>query len=100
VAISNPCALLDRLIQEPHENEWLEFKVNNADPHELGEYVSALAKGSLGRDDEGGCECLHSGKGNLTKNGALLCIKSMLMKLSYSTVVSLAILCPTSLRLK
>jgi ATP-dependent DNA helicase RecG len=45
VATSNPCAL--RLIQEPHENEWLEFKVNNADPHELGEYVSALANAAM-----------------------------------------------------
>lgn len=27
----------------PKECEWVEFKVNNADPQELGEYISALA---------------------------------------------------------
>ncbi|WP_426127939.1 ATP-binding protein [Pararhizobium sp. PWRC1-1] len=50
--IHNPCALLDRLIQEPNESTWLEFKVNNKDPREIGEYVSALANAAMlaGRD--------------------------------------------------
>jgi ATP-dependent DNA helicase RecG len=50
--IHNPCALLDRLIKEPNESTWLEFKVNNEDPREIGEYVSALANAAMlaGRD--------------------------------------------------
>jgi ATP-dependent DNA helicase RecG len=36
-------ALLDRLRGLPRETEWLEFKHNNADPQEIGEYLSALA---------------------------------------------------------
>ena len=36
-------ALLDRLRQEPHETEWLEFKENHYEPQVLGEYLSALA---------------------------------------------------------
>ncbi|WP_234885329.1 hypothetical protein [Rhizobium rhizogenes] len=42
--IHNPCALLDRLLQEPNESTWLEFKVNNKDPREIGEYISAHCK--------------------------------------------------------
>ncbi len=50
--IHDPCALLDRLLREPGENAWLEFKVNNADLREIGEYVSALANAAMlaGRD--------------------------------------------------
>jgi len=36
-------ALLDRLCNEPHETEWLEFKENQYEPQLLGEYLSALA---------------------------------------------------------
>jgi ATP-dependent DNA helicase RecG len=36
-------ALLDRLLREPHETEWLEFKDNNYEPQILGEYLSALS---------------------------------------------------------
>ncbi|MFT2215449.1 helix-turn-helix domain-containing protein [Rhizobium giardinii] len=45
-------ALLNRLLQEPNESAWLEFKVNNKDPREIGEYVSALANSAMlaGRD--------------------------------------------------
>ena len=35
--------LLRRLLSLPHETEWVEFKHNNADPEEIGEYLSALA---------------------------------------------------------
>lgn len=35
--------LVDRLRALPTETEWLEFKRNNADPQEIGEYLSALA---------------------------------------------------------
>ncbi|NTH16671.1 transcriptional regulator [Agrobacterium rhizogenes] len=45
--IHNPCALLDRLLQEPNESTWLEFKVNNKDPREIGEYISALANAAM-----------------------------------------------------
>lgn len=50
--IHEPCALLNRLLQEPTESAWLEFKVNNKDPREIGEYVSALANSAMlaGRD--------------------------------------------------
>lgn len=52
MAIHDPCALLTRLLQEPTETTWLEFKVNNKDPKEIGEYVSALANAAIlaGRD--------------------------------------------------
>jgi ATP-dependent DNA helicase RecG len=36
-------ALVDRLRVLPSETEWVEFKRNNADPHTIGEYLSALA---------------------------------------------------------
>ena len=36
-------ALLDRLLAEPSETEWLEFKANHVEPHVVGEYLSALA---------------------------------------------------------
>lgn len=36
-------ALVDRLQGLPRETEWLEFKHNNADAQEIGEYLSALA---------------------------------------------------------
>ncbi|WP_310352538.1 ATP-binding protein [Methylobacterium sp. BE186] len=46
----NPCALLERLLQEAGENGWLEFKHNNKDPNEIGEYISALANGAMLND--------------------------------------------------
>jgi predicted HTH transcriptional regulator len=35
--------LLETLIQLPRETEWVEFKVNNGNPEDVGEYISALA---------------------------------------------------------
>ena len=35
--------LVRELCKLPHETEWLEFKADNADPQEMGEYLSALA---------------------------------------------------------
>lgn len=35
--------LVQELIKLPRETEWVEFKVNNTDPQEIGEYMSALA---------------------------------------------------------
>ena len=49
--VHDPCALLHHLISLP-ESAWLEFKVANADPKEIGENVSALANAAMlsGRD--------------------------------------------------
>jgi ATP-dependent DNA helicase RecG len=38
--------LLKRLLAEPVETEWLEFKASYFEPQELGEYLSALANSS------------------------------------------------------
>ncbi|MGB3789004.1 MAG: RNA-binding domain-containing protein [Phormidesmis sp.] len=35
--------LVHELCKQPKEAEWIEFKVNNANPQEIGEYISALA---------------------------------------------------------
>lgn len=35
--------LINELRKLPHETEWVEFKVNQKDPDEVGEYLSALA---------------------------------------------------------
>ena len=36
-------SLVRELCKLPHETEWAEFKENNSDPQEIGEYISALA---------------------------------------------------------
>jgi len=41
--MNDDVSLLHRLLNEPRETEWLEWKHNNADPYEIGEYISALA---------------------------------------------------------
>jgi predicted HTH transcriptional regulator len=38
--------LVARLLREPREAEWLEFKRNTAEPEMIGEYISALANGA------------------------------------------------------
>jgi predicted HTH transcriptional regulator len=38
--------LVRELCKLPRETEWVEFKVNNADPQETGEHLSALANGA------------------------------------------------------
>jgi predicted HTH transcriptional regulator len=35
--------LVNELRKLPAEAEWVEFKTNNEDPHEIGENISALA---------------------------------------------------------
>jgi len=42
--------MIDILLQEPQESEWLEFKENNIQPQLLGEYLSALSNSA----------CLHN----------------------------------------
>ncbi|MCB2052357.1 MAG: putative DNA binding domain-containing protein, partial [Novosphingobium sp.] len=39
--------LVRELCRLPAETEWLEFKHNNADPQEIGEYVSALSNSAV-----------------------------------------------------
>lgn len=39
----NADALLKRLLAHPAESEWLEWKVNDCEPQEIGEYASALS---------------------------------------------------------
>lgn len=39
--------LLRDLISHPAETEWIEFKENNEDPREMGEYLSALSNSAL-----------------------------------------------------
>lgn len=36
-------SLLNELVKLSSETEWLEFKINNDDPQEIGEYISVLA---------------------------------------------------------
>ncbi len=36
-------SLLEALVHLPRETEWVEFKINNGNPEEAGEYISALA---------------------------------------------------------
>jgi predicted HTH transcriptional regulator len=36
-------SLLHELCALPRESEWVEFKVNDAEPQAIGEYISALA---------------------------------------------------------
>jgi predicted HTH transcriptional regulator len=36
-------SLVHELCKLPHETEWVEFKVNEAEPQDIGEYLSALA---------------------------------------------------------
>lgn len=38
--------LLDSLVNQPKESEWVEFKVNNSSPQEIGERLSALSNGA------------------------------------------------------
>ena len=44
---NNPAALLGRLVEEPVESDWLEFKQNNADPDMIGRWISACANAAI-----------------------------------------------------
>lgn len=41
------CKLIRKLVSLPEETEWVEFKHNNKDPGQIGEYISALANSAL-----------------------------------------------------
>jgi ATP-dependent DNA helicase RecG len=45
--VNDPRALLRRLLREPGESEWIEFKHNNADIQEIGRCVSACANAAM-----------------------------------------------------
>lgn len=47
MATNDPRALLRRLLQEPGEGEWLDFKHNNCDPGLIGRTVSACANAAM-----------------------------------------------------
>jgi ATP-dependent DNA helicase RecG len=46
--------LVRELVKLPREVEWVEFKQNNDDPQQLGEYISALANASALADKSKG----------------------------------------------
>lgn len=43
---TDPHKKLDELLALPTETEWVEFKLNNEKPEEIGEYLSALSNGA------------------------------------------------------
>lgn len=47
-------SLLDELISLSKETEWVEFKLNRADPEEIGEYLSALSNSAALHKKEAG----------------------------------------------
>jgi len=47
MATVDPAALLARLLKEPGENDWLEFKQNNNNPEAIGKWISACANAAI-----------------------------------------------------
>src|SRR5579871_5595844 len=47
MAVSNPHNLLQRLLKEPKESVWVEFKHNNNNPETIGEWISACANAAI-----------------------------------------------------
>jgi len=43
--------LLNDLVMQPHESEWVEFKLNFHSPEEIGEQISASPNGEVKEDD-------------------------------------------------
>ena len=50
--LHEPCRLIEYLANLDSETEWVEFKQNNADPDEVGQYVSALANSAMLHDQQ------------------------------------------------
>jgi len=48
------CSLLEDLVNLPHETEWVEFKVNNADPEDIGQYLSAISNSAALQEKQAG----------------------------------------------
>jgi len=47
MATQNPQNLLNRLLKEPTETTWLEFKENNDNPDKIGKWISACANAAI-----------------------------------------------------
>ena len=73
----NPEALLDRLVAEPNETEWLEFKISYFDPDRIGEYVSALANGAMLADRDRGFLVYGVENGTRKKVGTSIRLKAV-----------------------
>src|SRR5947207_4960673 len=52
MAVKDPLALLTRLLAEPNESPWLEFKQNRCDPEEIGQCVSACSNAAILHDKD------------------------------------------------
>lgn len=52
MAISDPIALLNRLLREPSELPWLEFKQNRCDPEDIACCISACANAAILQDKD------------------------------------------------
>ncbi|MBL8643507.1 MAG: putative DNA binding domain-containing protein [Rhodospirillaceae bacterium] len=78
MGINNPCALLDRLLQQPVENEWLEFKANNSNPTEIAEYISALANGAMLADRDRAFYVLGIEDGTKARVGTSVKLKQLM----------------------
>ncbi len=39
--------LLNGIVKQPHESEWVEFKLNFYSPDEIGKLISALSNGII-----------------------------------------------------
>ena len=48
------CSLLESLVNLPHETEWVEFKLNNADPEDIGQYLSAISNSAALQEKQTG----------------------------------------------
>lgn len=46
--------LVERLIKLEHENEWVEFKVNQSEPDRIGQYISALSNSAALHEQRAG----------------------------------------------
>jgi ATP-dependent DNA helicase RecG len=54
MAVDYLFSLLEELVNFPHETEWLEFKVNNADPEDIGQYISAISNSAALQEKNSG----------------------------------------------
>lgn len=80
MAINNPCGLLERLLREPAESSWLEFKRDYFDPHEIGQYISALSNGAILNERERAFIVFGIDNGTRKKVGTKLRLKKKKVK--------------------
>lgn len=48
------CSLLEDLVNLSHETEWVEFKVNNENPEDIGQYLSAISNSAALQEKQTG----------------------------------------------